>query len=57
MVTPRQYPAELEETFAEEYTFVCPMRGVVTQLVMVNKYKPLDRRLRLGEEEQDVPTK
>ena len=57
MVTPRLYNAEIEDTYSDDYTFVCPVRGPITQIVMVNKYKPLDRRLITTEtEEKDAET-
>lgn len=58
MVTPRQYDAELDHTFSEEITFTCPVRGEVIQIVMINKYKPLNRKLvRIKRESTDDEAK
>ena len=34
----------IEETYEEEVTFVCPMRGLVKQKIKVKRYKPLDQQ-------------
>lgn len=32
----------IQEIYEEEVTFMCPVRGLVTQTVKVKRYKPLD---------------
>jgi len=34
----------IEETYEEEITFMCPLRGLIKQKVKVKKFKPLDKQ-------------